>query len=132
MLQRCELYASLIAKEDTTNGVAAYEPVDIEHIEPKSSDRMPVEKLQLLGNLTLQEKGLNRGNGKAPYSEKENYLHSKYYMTKALKIGAPDVGGANKKAYELFQMAETWSVSEIINRTTNIAGVLLAALNLNR
>lgn len=132
MLQRCELFAAITAKEDFSKGVLAFEPVDIEHIEPQSSDRMDTAKIQLFGNLTLHEKGLNRGNGKAPYEAKENYRHSRYYMTKALKIGAPQVGGANKKAYELFYTAESWGVTEILERTTKLAGVLLKALNLSR
>ncbi len=132
MLQRCELFAAITAKEDSLKGVSAYEPVDIEHIEPQSSDRMDTAKIQLFGNLTLHEKGLNRGNGKAPFEAKDNYRHSRYYMTKALKMGAPQVGGANKKAYELFYTADSWGVSEILERTINLSGVLLKALNLSR
>jgi hypothetical protein len=131
ILSRCELYASLISKDDSNInlGVEIYQSVDIEHIEPQSSTDLTDEYIQKLGNLTIQEKGFNRANGKKKFIEKKDiYNKSKYKMTNALG-GMPITGGQHKKAYELFYAAEDWSAQNITDRTSKLVQTTLKAMN---
>ena len=131
ILSRCELYASLISKDDSNInlGVEIYQSVDIEHIEPQSSNDLTDEYIQKLGNLTIQEKRFNRANGKKKFIEKKDiYNKSKYKMTNALG-GMPIAGGQHKKAYELFYAAEDWSAQNITDRTSKLVQTTLKAMN---
>jgi hypothetical protein len=81
------------------------------------------------GNLTIQEKGFNRANGKKKFIEKlGSYSHSKYKMTNAL-AGMPASGGQHKKAFELFYHSKEWSAQHINARTGKIVETTLKALN---
>ena len=131
ILKRCELYASEISKDDNNlnSGVDLFQTVDIEHIEPSSSKDLPEEYIHRLGNLTIQEKGFNRANGKKKFIEKlGSYSHSKYKMTNAL-AGMPESGGQHKKAFELFYSSQDWSAQHINARTGKIVATTLKALN---
>jgi hypothetical protein len=131
ILKRCELYASEISRDDNNlnSGVELFQTVDIEHIEPSSSKDLPEEYIHRLGNLTIQEKGFNRANGKKKFIEKlGSYSHSKYKMTNAL-AGMPASGGQHKKAFELFYSSKDWSAQHINARTGKIVETTLKALN---
>jgi hypothetical protein len=131
ILRRCELYASVISSDDSniSSGVEIYQSVDIEHIEPQSSTDLTEEYIHKLGNLTIQEKGFNRANGKKKFIEKkEIYNKSKYKMTNALG-GMPNTGGLNKKAYELFYCSEDWSAQSINARTSKLVETTLKAMH---
>jgi hypothetical protein len=131
ILKRCELYASLISSDDShiNLGVEIYQSVDIEHIEPSSSKELTEEFIHKLGNLTIQEKGFNRANGKMKFDDKKiSYSKSKYKMTNAL-VGMPSSGGQHKKAFELFYSSDDWSAQHINARTGKIVETTLKALS---
>jgi len=131
LLQRCELHAALINQDDVSDGVDKYQNVDIEHIEPQSGSDMDETIIQELGNLTLQERGLNRAYGNRKFEEKlAAYGKSGFKMTNAL-AGLPDLGGRTKKAYELFYSSSTWGSKEISQRTIKLVDASLASLKLN-
>lgn len=129
ILKRCEIYALQMTGVDISGGVNIIEGVDIEHIEPDSSTRFGQDRIQLLGNLTLHEKGFNRANGKLPFEEKQNYEFSKIHMTRSLR-GIPEIGGSNRAAYEIFYSAENWGPPQILERTTRLTNVILKALKI--
>jgi hypothetical protein len=131
LLQRCELHAAQINQDDVSDGVDKYQNVDIEHIEPQSGSDMDEAIIQELGNLTLQERGLNRAYGNRKFEEKlAAYGKSGFKMTNAL-AGLPDLGGRTKKAYELFYSSSTWGHKEISQRTIKLVDASLVSLKLN-
>jgi hypothetical protein len=132
ILKRCEIQAAYLNHEDTSMGVDAYGEVDVEHIEPQHGSELNETIVHSLGNLTLQEKGFNRANGRKSFEVKlASYGKSKFRITNAL-AGIPSTGGSSKKALDLFYSATDWGGIEIRERGNKLVGTLLSVLGFQK